>query len=85
MWYYLIFINILGFVLMGVDKKRAIARMWRISEKRLFLTACLGGSLGCWAGMYFFRHKTRHWYFVLGMPVIFILQIIFGYFIIGNS
>lgn len=85
MWYYLIFINILGLALMGIDKKRAIAKKWRISERKLFLTAFLGGSLGCWLGMYLFRHKTRHWYFVWGMPVIFVLQIIFGYFIIWNS
>lgn len=74
--------NLLGFALMGIDKKRAVNHKWRISEKRLFLAAILGGSLGSWLGMYVFRHKTRHWYFVVGIPVIFVLQIIFGYFII---
>lgn len=85
MIYYLIFINTLGFILMGVDKRRAISHKYRISEKRLFQTAVIGGSLGCWIGMYFFRHKTKHWYFVCGIPVIFILQIILGYFIIINN
>ena len=79
--YWLIFMNLLGFALMGIDKKRAAAHQWRISEKKLFLAALLGGSLGSWLGMYMFWHKTRHWYFVLGIPVIFVLQIIFGYLI----
>jgi uncharacterized membrane protein YsdA (DUF1294 family) len=48
---------------------------WRISERMLFLVSILGGSIGTWAGMYVFRHKTRHWYFVIGMPLILILQI----------
>lgn len=71
---YLLFLNILGFSLMGADKRKARRHQWRIPEKTLFLTALLGGSAGTLAGMYFFRHKTRHWYFVLGMPVILILQ-----------
>lgn len=60
---------------MGIDKAKARRRAFRIPEARLFGIALLGGSLGSIAGMYFFRHKTRHWYFVLGMPVILILQI----------
>jgi uncharacterized membrane protein YsdA (DUF1294 family) len=48
---------------------------WRISERMLFLVSILGGSIGTWAGMYVFRHKTRHWYFVIGIPLILILQI----------
>ncbi len=59
---------------MGIDKRRARRHMWRISEKTLFFTALLGGSVGTLAGMYAFRHKTRHWYFVIGMPLILILQ-----------
>ena len=47
----------------------------RIPEKTLFLSALLGGSIGAIAGMYRFRHKTKHWYFVVGMPAILILQI----------
>ncbi len=55
--------------------------MWRISEQNLFLAAILGGSVGTLVGMYTFRHKTRHWYFVVGMPLILILQAgIAGYF-----
>ena len=59
---YLIGINLAGFIIMGVDKKRAIRGAWRISEASLFFTALLGGSLGCILGMQHFRHKTKHWY-----------------------
>ncbi len=71
---YLLFMNILGFSLMGADKRKARRRQWRIPEKTLFLASLLGGSVGTLAGMYFFHHKTRHWYFVVGMPAILILQ-----------
>ena len=72
---YLALINIIGFALMGIDKKRAIRGAWRISESSLFLTAVLGGSIGCILGMQLFRHKTKHWYFKYGMPAILILQV----------
>lgn len=71
---YLIVINLIGFIIMGADKKRAIRGAWRISEASLFLTALLGGALGCTLGMHRFHHKTRHWYFKYGMPSIFIVQ-----------
>jgi uncharacterized membrane protein YsdA (DUF1294 family) len=73
---YVILINCIAFALMGIDKSRARRGSWRISEKTLFLSALLGGSPGAWLGMYVFRHKTRHWYFVIGMPLIFALQIV---------
>jgi len=72
---YLLFINLLAFALMGIDKKRARQNAWRISEKALFLSALLGGSIGSILGMQVFRHKTKHWYFQLGMPLILILQL----------
>ncbi len=71
---YLAIMNIIGFAIMGIDKKRAIRGAWRISEASLFLTAFLGGALGCTLGMRHFRHKTKHWYFKYGMPAIFIAQ-----------
>ena len=72
---YVIIINLIGFFLMGIDKRKAIKRAFRIPEATLFLIAILGGSIGSILGMYTFRHKTRHWYFVYGMPFILILQI----------
>lgn len=76
---YVAVMNILGFFVMGEDKRRARRHLWRIPEKTLFLCSILGGSIGTWAGMYVFRHKTKHWYFVIGMPSILILQIIVIY------
>ena len=73
---YLIGINLAGFIIMGVDKKRAIRGAWRISVASLFLTALLGGSLGCILGMQHFRHKTKHWYFKYGMPAILVVQVL---------
>lgn len=71
---YIIIMNLVGFTLMGIDKHRARTRQWRIPEKVLFGAALLGGSLGAWVGMYAFRHKTKHWYFVVGMPLILAAQ-----------
>lgn len=73
--YYLILANLAAFILMGVDKSKARRHLWRIPERTLFLSAALGGSLGAIAGMWFFRHKTKHWYFVVGMPAILAAQI----------
>ena len=72
---YPIVINILAYSLMGVDKTNARRKKRRIPEVTLFLVALLGGSLGAVIGMNFFRHKTKHWYFVVGMPLILILQL----------
>lgn len=71
---YLILIDLLAFALMGIDKNRARRKLRRIPEKAFFLAALLGGAAGAWAGMYFFRHKTRHWYFAAGMPMILAVQ-----------
>lgn len=72
---YLLIINSIGFMIMGIDKRRARRGEWRISEKMLFTCALAGGSLGAILGMHTFRHKTKHWYFKYGMPLILILQI----------
>ncbi|MDE7224928.1 MAG: DUF1294 domain-containing protein [Acetatifactor sp.] len=72
---YLICINLAGLISMGLDKRKAIRRQWRISESTLFLIALLGGSMGSIMGMQLFRHKTKHWYFVWGMPAIFFIEL----------
>ena len=79
---YLLIINLLGFLLMGIDKRKAKKNAFRIPEKTLFLSALFGGSIGSLTGMYYFRHKTKHTSFVLGMPCILILQIAFVIFLI---
>ena len=60
---------------MGIDKRKAINRTFRIPEATLFIVALIGGSIGSIVGMQVFRHKTRHWYFVFGMPAILVVQI----------
>lgn len=72
---YLGTVNLIAFSLMGIDKRKARMRAFRIPEITLFSSAIIGGSIGAIIGMYFFRHKTKHWYFVYGMPLILILQI----------
>ncbi len=73
---YLLVINLAGFAMMGIDKGRAKRGAWRIPEKTLFTCALLGGSLGTTLGMSTFRHKTKHWYFKYGMPLIFVVQVL---------
>lgn len=73
---YVLIMNLVGVAIMGSDKKKAIRHQYRVPEKRLFLISLLGGSIGTWAGMYIFRHKTRHWYFVVFMPLILAVQIV---------
>lgn len=73
---YLLVVNVAAFIMMAVDKRRAKRHAWRIAEAHLFLSAILGGSIGAWAGMYVFRHKTKHIRFVVGMPLILFLQIV---------
>ena len=79
---YIIAVNIIGFALMGNDKRRARKNAFRIPEATLFAIALFGGSLGSVLGMHLFRHKTKHWYFKWGMPIILILQIALAVFLV---
>ena len=79
---YLLLINAAAFLLMLIDKQKARKKRWRIPESTLMLTAALGGSIGALAGIYTFRHKTKHLKFTLGIPVILVLQILLvGYLV----
>lgn len=69
-------VNVLAFALMGIDKHRAKAGKWRIKEATLFLVTGLFGGLGGTLGMFAFRHKTKHWYFKIGFPVLLVVQIL---------
>ena len=73
---YFIIINVLGFAAMGIDKWKAKKGRWRIPENTLFMFTILGGGIGTISGMYVFRHKTKKAKFTVGMPVIFILEVI---------
>lgn len=72
---YLIFINLFGFILMGLDKRLAQKSARRIRERTLFLIAILGGSLGSLLGMYAFHHKTKKNAFRFGIPAILLMHI----------
>lgn len=73
---YFFIINIVAFLIMGLDKQRARKNEWRIKEKTLFTIAILGGSIGSILGMQIFRHKTKHSIFLYGMPAILLFQIL---------
>lgn len=73
--YYLAAVNLVTFLVYGIDKLRAKRGAWRVSEKTLFVLPLLGGSVGAIAGMKVFHHKTKHWYFKYGLPLILILQL----------
>ena len=73
---YLIIINILGFLIMGLDKHKAKMGDRRIPENTLFTFTVLGGGVGTIAGMYVFHHKTKKMKFKIGMPLILILEIL---------
>ena len=73
---YLVIINFIGFIIMGRDKLKAKRHAWRIAEKYFFFVSLMGGSIGTWIGMYFFHHKSKHWYFVWGIPFILVIQMV---------
>ena len=73
--YYLLAVNSLTFLLYGIDKYKAKKGRWRISEATLLTMAAIGGSIGAWAGMRTWHHKTMHKKYKYGIPVIIIMQI----------
>ena len=73
---YLILVNAIAFLLMLIDKQKAKKKKWRIPEATLMGSAAIGGSIGALAGMYTFRHKTKHPKFTIGVPVILVLQLL---------
>ncbi len=75
-WVYLLIINVTAFWMYAIDKRKAVKNKWRISERALLLAAFLGGSVGAFAGMKVFHHKTNHWKFKILVPLFLILQIV---------
>ena len=76
---YLFIMNAAGVISMLVDKRKAKKKLWRIPEATLLAIAALGGSIGALAGMYAFRHKTKHLKFTLGIPAILIGQLLLAW------
>ena len=79
--YYLIVVNLLTWIIYGIDKWKAKPRAWRIPERTLLLFVAAGGCTGALAGMLMFRHKTRKLKFMIGVPVIFVVESIFFVYI----
>ena len=80
---YLIIINAIAFLLMLVDKYKAIKKLWRIPEATLMGVAAAGGSFGALVGMYTVRHKTKHKKFTVGIPALMIIQILILKWLLG--
>ncbi|UKK58077.1 DUF1294 domain-containing protein [Prevotella communis] len=74
--YYFVCVNVLTFLVYGIDKWQARQGKWRISEATLLLFAVIGGSIGAWLGMRVWRHKTMHKKFKYGIPAILMIHII---------
>lgn len=72
---YIIVINLIGFVIMGYDKRKAKNHEWRVRERTIFMIGFFGGCIGILLGMKFYRHKTKHKQFVYGIPLILLVQI----------
>ncbi|HET7580850.1 MAG TPA: DUF1294 domain-containing protein [Bacillales bacterium] len=72
---YVLIINVFALMVMAVDKRKARKEKWRIPEARIWMIAWIGGSPGVWAGMKWFKHKTKHRKFVVGVPLLCFLNI----------
>ena len=81
---YLLAVNIATFFLYGIDKYKAKKGKWRISEATLLLMAVIGGSIGAWAGMRLWHHKTMHKKFMYGIPIIIIFQVALAVYLLTN-
>ena len=73
---YLVIINVIAFIIYGIDKRKAKKHLWRIPEATLIGLALMGGSVGAFLGMRLFHHKTKHIKFFVGVPAIFIIEIV---------
>jgi uncharacterized membrane protein YsdA (DUF1294 family) len=80
--YYFLAVNIIAFIVYGIDKLKARKNLWRIPETTLLLLAVIGGSVGAWIGMRVWHHKTMHLKFKYGVPAILALQIAIGVYLL---
>lgn len=79
--YLLLALNIVTFIVYGIDKLKARKGWWRIPESTLLALAALGGSIGAWLGMLAWRHKTKHWKFRICVPLFLILHVVLGFYL----
>ena len=80
--YYFLAVNIIAFIVYGIDKLKARKNLWRIPEATLLLLAVIGGSIGAWMGMYVWHHKTMHLKFKYGVPIILVAQVALGVYLL---
>lgn len=80
---YILIINIIGYTLMYLDKRKAIKHTYRISEKTFFIISFLFGATGVYLGIYKFRHKTKHYSFTVLVPALIILNLFFVIYILN--
>ena len=73
---YLVLINLIGFILMGLDKYKAKKEQWRIQELTLMMASLLGGSSGVMIGMIVFKHKINKKKFFVGVPLLYLFNVI---------
>ncbi|KKY01558.1 MULTISPECIES: DUF1294 domain-containing protein [Paraclostridium] len=78
---YFLIISCISFLLMYIDKQKAIKREWRIPESTLMTLSLIGGAVGTYLGMYTFRHKTKHTKFTIGVPICIVINIFSYYFL----
>lgn len=78
---YFLIISCISFLLMYIDKQKAIKRKWRIPESTLMTLSLIGGAVGTYLGMYTFRHKTKHTKFTIGVPICIVINIFSYYFL----
>lgn len=76
-------LNLLTFIIYGIDKLKAKKAKWRISEATLLLLAVIGGSIGAWLGLQVWHHKTQHKKFYIGIPLILTLQVVATVYILS--
>ena len=81
---YLVVINVVTFVVYGIDKYKAVRSKWRIPENTLIGLAVIGGSVGAWLGMKFWHHKTLHAKFRFGIPIILIAQVALAWWLMQH-
>ena len=81
---YLLAVNVIAFLAMGIDKWKAKRDAWRIPENTLMTLVLLGGGIGGITGMYVFRHKTKKPRFYIGFPVILITEIVLAIYVLIN-
>jgi len=79
---YLVIINVIAFIIYGIDKRKAKKHLWRIPEATLIGLALMGGSVGAFLGMRLFHHKTKHIKFYVGVPAIFMIEMVIAIIII---